>query len=186
MPSASPIIVIMFTMKNDRSKALPTMAVAPTAAVIDTIATRIGMPAATSAPNTTTRITRATAIPIASPLSNADSPSELKTAFAVCSPKGRNWKPAGCAAASVETSSSPVESGTSLASVTVTSALWRSVAMAPVASGPCTPVTPSMPLAVAMAVATAASKPGCPYVRSSDLTTMVSVSAGGVSAARSC
>ena len=67
MPSAKPIIVIMLRMKNDRSNALPTTAVAPTAAMIDTSATKSGRPAATSAPNTITRITMATPMPIISP-----------------------------------------------------------------------------------------------------------------------
>ena len=55
MPSASPIPVIMFTMKIESPNSSERSAVRPSATMIDTIAIRSGMSPATTAPKTSTR-----------------------------------------------------------------------------------------------------------------------------------
>ena len=67
MPTASPIAVIMFTTKKESWKPCPTMKAKPSAVTIAISATTRGMPAATAAPNTATRMSSATGAPMPSP-----------------------------------------------------------------------------------------------------------------------
>ena len=80
MPSASPIIVIMLTMKNDRSKTWPTTAVAPIGGDDRDDSPRAsGRPEATSAPKTITRMTSAAPMPMISPLAGVPLPRARRT-----------------------------------------------------------------------------------------------------------
>ena len=68
MPTARPIIEMMFVTNRLNSTICPTSAVIPRAMPMATIAIPIGTSAAMIAPNTTTSTTSATMIPIDSPL----------------------------------------------------------------------------------------------------------------------
>ncbi len=70
-------MVIMFVTKKERFQTWPMRAVIPSEIRIDTTARMIGMPAATSAPKTKTRMTRAARIPIDSPLTMSSSAMAL-------------------------------------------------------------------------------------------------------------
>ncbi len=75
MPTANPIMVMMFSTRKFNSQTCPISADTPTATTIDAIASTSGMPAATAAPNTMSRMISATGMPIISPRSafSADS-----------------------------------------------------------------------------------------------------------------
>ena len=67
MPTASPMNVSMLTAKKLSGETVPISAIMAIPTTIANIARRTGMNAATSAPNTNTRITSAIGMPIASP-----------------------------------------------------------------------------------------------------------------------
>ncbi len=104
MPSASPIIVIMLTMKNERSNALPTTAVAPTAAVIDTSRHEQRDASRDERAEHDNRITSATEMPMRlARAARVSSPSALNTACrrlfaegqeleALAVPRSRAWR----------------------------------------------------------------------------------------------
>ena len=68
MPTARPIMVIMFSTKKDSPKTSPSKEAAPMATIMDAAATTTGISTATRAPNTNTRMIRAMGIPNISPL----------------------------------------------------------------------------------------------------------------------
>ena len=86
MPTARPIIEMMFVTNRLNSTIWPTSAVMPSAIPMATIAIPIGTSAATIAPNTTTSTTSATMIPIDSPLRASSSAIVVKSAFSVAWP----------------------------------------------------------------------------------------------------
>ncbi len=97
MPTARPIIVMMKTTKLDISIALLTSAVAPAATKIESSASTIGSPAATAAPNTTSRMTSATTMPIISPCCNVFSISVDISPSNAAESDGRDAEPTGAA-----------------------------------------------------------------------------------------
>ena len=80
MPSASPIAVIMLTMKNDSEVTCPRTEEIATVTMIDTMAMLMGMNAATRAPKTRSSTIIAAGSPnLSSPLVRSDSESLLKS-----------------------------------------------------------------------------------------------------------
>ena len=71
MPTAKPIMVMMFSTKKDSSKTWPTRAAAPVATTMDTTAITNGTKAAARAPSTTTRMIKAMGTPNISPFSRS-------------------------------------------------------------------------------------------------------------------
>ena len=84
-------MVIMLTTKKERSITRPTSAVKPSATMIETMASTIGMPAATSAPKTTTRIDQGGEQAEPSPLTRSLSASLVKRSPTEMSPTVRTW-----------------------------------------------------------------------------------------------
>ena len=86
MPTARPIIEMMFVTNRLNSTIWPTSAVMPRAIPMATIAIPIGTSAATMAPKTTTSTMSATMMPIDSPLRASCSAIVVKSAFSVAWP----------------------------------------------------------------------------------------------------
>ncbi len=68
MPVARPIMLIMLMANTETLNVWPTRAVRPTASVMARRLSRIGRPAATTAPKTSSRMIRAMGTPMPSPL----------------------------------------------------------------------------------------------------------------------
>ena len=100
MPSASPIAVIMLTMKNDREVNWPRTEEMATVTMMDTMAMLMGMNAATRAPKTRTSTIIAAGSPnFSSPLVRSDSESSVKSWSRVLAPVMSTSKPASASAA---------------------------------------------------------------------------------------
>ena len=70
MPTARPIMKIMFSTKKERPKTCPSREAAPKATIMEATARIIGISAATRAPNTTISITIAMGTPNISPFAS--------------------------------------------------------------------------------------------------------------------
>ena len=90
---ARPIMVIILVMKVLSSRNCPTTAAMPMASTMETTDSRRGMPAATSAPNTSTRMTRATPTPNISPVFRSLSPIWVKSRLMLGPPVTSTSKP---------------------------------------------------------------------------------------------
>ena len=86
MPVARPIMLTMLMAKMDMSKAWPRSAVNATAAVMATRLSTIGRPAATTAPNTISRMMSAIGTPMPSPLRRSRSAVSLKSLLMLAVP----------------------------------------------------------------------------------------------------
>jgi hypothetical protein len=86
MPTARPIIVIMFTTKKLSGYACPMIAEAATARAMAMTARTIGIQAAPNVPNTTRRITTAMPIPKISPENRSSSEMRRKSSLMAAFP----------------------------------------------------------------------------------------------------
>ena len=86
MPVASPIIEIISVTKKESSTKRPTSAVAPSAVTMASAASTSGTKAATTAPNSTSRIRRAMGTPTRSPCSISRTLSSLVSNATLASP----------------------------------------------------------------------------------------------------
>ncbi len=129
MPTASPIIVITFVAYRLRSNARPMSSVEATAPRIASSDSTIGMPAAISAPNTTTSTTSAIGRPISSAFCRSFSETSMNVWFELPCPPVTTVNPAtpscsartsmiACAFSSSWSFCAPV--------ITGSSSVWRS------------------------------------------------------------
>ena len=130
MPSASPIAVIMLTMKNDREVTWPRTEEMATVTMMDKMAMLMGMNAATRAPKTRTRTIIAAGSPnFSSPLVRSDSESSVKSWSRVFTPVMSTSKPEAESAATTSSSTSMIPFSGSSPSTSVTTAACPSSEM---------------------------------------------------------
>ena len=98
MPTARPMVVIMFVAKTDTSAISPSNAVSASAMTMAISARKIGRPAAAIVPKTTRRTISASGMPMPSPLARSSFAAALKSWFTLAVPTTRLRKPAAGAA----------------------------------------------------------------------------------------
>ena len=123
MPSASPIAVIMLTMKKDSEVNCPRTEEMATVTMMDKIAMLIGMNAATRAPKTRTSTIIAAGSPnFSSPLVRSDSESSVKSWSRVFVPVMSTSKAAAESAATTSSITSMIPASGSWPKTSVTTA----------------------------------------------------------------
>ena len=130
MPSASPIAVIMLTMKKDREVNWPRTEEMATVTMMDKMAMLMGMNAATRAPKTRTSTIIAAGSPnFSSPFVRSDSESSVKSWSRVFAPVMSTSKPAAASAATTSSITSTIPVSASCPRTSVTTAAWPSSEM---------------------------------------------------------
>ena len=130
MPSASPIAVIMLTMKNDREVNWPRTEEMATVTMMDTMAMLMGRNAATRAPKTRISTIMAAGSPnFSSPLVRSDSESSLKSWSRVLAPVMSTSNAGAESAATTSSSTSTIPVSESWPSTNVTTAACPSSEM---------------------------------------------------------